>query len=206
LEATCFRPLPEAFSFLFQYKENSFVEKIAMADNQFFKVFSFPLLIGDPSTAFSNPNSVVITERMSQKYFGEEEALGKTFSITAFGQKKLLTVSGVLENIPHNSHIQSELILPIEFMNYFGVDWDVWGNYALTTYIRTQDNVSSIQLEEKILDCKEGHISQEGISYSVLPITKIHLNTSDVGFFTTTGDIKYVYLVLLRQLSYSLPA
>ncbi|MCD6366807.1 MAG: ABC transporter permease [Bacteroidales bacterium] len=194
LEATCFRELPEAFSILFQYKENSFVEKIAIADNQFFKVFSFPLLKGDPSTAFSDPNSVVITERMSQKYFGEEEALGKTFSITAFGQKKLLTVSGVLENIPHNSHIQSELILPIEFMNYFGVDWDVWGNYALTTYIRTQDNVSSTQLEEKILACKEGHISQEGISYSVLPITKIHLNTSNVGFFTTTGDIKYVYI------------
>ena len=194
LEATCFRQLPEAFSILFQYKENSFVEKIAMADNQFFKVFSFPLLKGDPSTAFSDPNSVVITERMSQKYFGGEEALGKSFSITAFGQKKLLTVSGVLENIPHNSHIQSELILPIEFMNYFGADWDVWGNYSVTTYIRTQDNISSTQLEEKILACKDGHFSEENMSYSVLPITKIHLNTSDVGFFTTTGDIKYVYI------------
>ncbi len=194
LEATCFRQLPEAFNILFQYKENSFVEKIAMADNQFFKVFSFPLLIGDPSTAFSDPNSVVITERMSQKYFGGEEALGKTFSITAFGQKKLLTVSGVLENIPHNSHIQSELILPIEFMNYFGAEWDVWGNFSVNTYIRTQDNISSTQLEKKILACKEGHFSEENISYSVLPITKIHLNTSNVGFFTTTGDIKYVYI------------
>ncbi|MDB4582201.1 ABC transporter permease [Draconibacterium sp.] len=194
LEATCFRQLPETFSILFQYKENSFVEKIAMADNQFFKVFSFPLLKGDPSTAFSDPNSVVITERMSQKYFGEEEALGKSLSITAFGQEKLLTVSGVLKNIPHNSHIQSELIIPIEFMNYFGADWDVWGNYAVTTYIRTQDNISSTQLEEKILACKEGHFSEENISYPLLPITKIHLNASNVEYFTTTGDIKYVYI------------
>jgi len=70
----------------------------------------------------------------------------------------------------------------------------VWGNYSVTTYIRTQDNISRPQLEEKILACKEGHFPQENLSYSVLPITKIHLNTSDVGFFTTTGDIKYVYI------------
>jgi putative ABC transport system permease protein len=194
LEATCFMRFSDTYSSLFQYKEQSFIEKIALADRHFFNVFSFPLLTGDPSSVFASPNSVLITERMSKKYFGEEEALGKSLSITAFGQKKLLKVTGVLENIPHNSHIQSELILPIEFMNQFGMEMDVWYNVNPTTYIRVQNNVSTAQLEEKILACKQGHFPEENISYSVLPITKIHLNASDVEHFTTTGDIKYVYI------------
>lgn len=194
LEATCFKALPESFSSIFQYEEKSFVEPIALADKEFFKVFTFPLLKGDPSSVFAEPNSVLITERISQKYFGDEEAMGKSLSITIRGQKKLLKVSGVMENIPHNSHIQSELILPIEFMNNFGVEWDVWYNYAVHTYIRTQNNVSAAKFEEKILACNQGHFPEENLSYSILPITKIHLNTSNVEYFTSTGDIKYVYI------------
>ncbi len=194
LEATCFMTLPESFNPLFQYEEKSFVEPIALADKEFFKVFTFPLLKGDPLSAFAEPNSVLITERISQKYFGDGEAMGESLSITMLGQKKLLKVSGVMENIPHNSHIQSELILPIEFMNDFGVEWDVWYNYSVQTYIRTQNNISAAQLEEKILACKQGHFPEENISYSLLPITKIHLNTSNVEYFTSTGDIKYVYI------------
>jgi ABC-type antimicrobial peptide transport system permease subunit len=193
-EATCFMTLPESFNSLFQYKDRSFVEPISLGDKHFFKVFSFPLLKGEPSTAFADPNSVLITERISQKYFGEEDAMGKSISITILGQKKLLKVSGVFENLHHNSHIQSELILPIEFMNYFGINWDVWYNYAPRTYIRTQDNVSIAQLEKKILAVKLQHHPEEDVSYSILPITKIHLNTSDVEYFTSTGDIKYVYI------------
>jgi len=165
-----------------------------LADKQFFKVFTFPLLKGDPATALSDPNSVLITEQISKKYFGQEEAMGKSISISILGQKKLLKVSGVLENIPHNSHIQSELILPIEFMKLLGLNWDGWNNRAPRTYIRTQNKVSITQLEEKILACKHGHFPEENISYSVLPITKIHLNTGDIQYFTSTGDIKYVYI------------
>jgi len=195
LEATCFMPVPDNFSSLIQYKEQSFVEKIAMSDKHFFNVFTFPLLKGDPSSVFTDPNSVLITERISKKYFGEEEAMGKSLSITIFGQKKLLEVRGVLENIPHNSHIQTELILPIEFINSFGItEMDVWTNYNPTTYIRAQNNVSIAQLEEKITACKQKHFLEENVSYSVLPITKIHLNTSNVEFFSSTGDIKYVYI------------
>ncbi|NQU53211.1 MAG: ABC transporter permease [Bacteroidetes bacterium] len=194
LEATCFMEFPEVFDSHIQYEEKSFVEKIALADKHFFSVFTFPLLIGEPSTVFAEPNSVLITERLSKKYFGEEEAMGKSISISILGQKKLIKVSGVLENIPHNSHIQSELILPIEFMNLLGLNWEGWNNRAPRTYIRALKNTSIAQLEEKILACKHGHFPEENISYSVLPITKIHLNTSNIQYFTSTGDIKYVYI------------
>uniref|UniRef100_UPI0032165476 ABC transporter permease n=1 Tax=uncultured Draconibacterium sp. TaxID=1573823 RepID=UPI0032165476 len=194
IDATCFLQLSESFNSLFQYEEKSFVENIALADNQFLSVFSFSLQKGDPGSVFTEPNSVLMTEKMSQKYFGEEDAIGKSLSVSILGQKKLLKVAGIMQNIPHNSHIQSELILPIEFAKCFGINWDVWYNQSVTTYIRTQDKVSTEELEKKILACKEQHFHEENINYSVLPITKIHLNTSDVEFFSSSGDIKYVYI------------
>ncbi len=193
-ESTCFMRLPESFNSVFQYNEKKFTESIALADEHFFNVFSFSLLKGNPATFFTAPNSVLISERIKQKYFGNTNALGKSISITVLGQKKLLQVTGILENMPHNSHIQSGIILPFEFMNDFGVNWDVWYNQAPNTYIRTQGKVSESQLEKKILACKQNHFTEENMSYSVLPVTKIHLHTSNVEYFTSTGDIKYVYI------------
>ncbi len=193
-ESTCFMRLPESFNSLIQYDEKKFTESLALGDEHFFDVFSFHLLKGNPTTVFAAPNSVLISERIKQKYFGNTDALGKSISITVLGQKKLLQVTGIMENIPNNSHIQSEIILPFEFMNDFGVNWDVWYNQAPNTYIRTQGRISESLLEKKILDCKQNHFAEENMSYSVLPITKIHLHTTNVEYFTSTGDIKYVYI------------
>ncbi len=193
-EATCFMQLPEAFKSTFEYKEKSFTELFALADLEFFKVFSFPLIRGEPDQIFKTPSYILISERASMKYFGTMDALDKNIFITVLGEKKLLTVKGIMKNIPHNSHIQTDIILPLEFMNQFGINWDVWYNQSPTTYIRTESNISIAQLEEKILACKQGHFLEEDLSYEVMPITKVHLNSSGVEYFTTTGDIKYIYI------------
>jgi putative ABC transport system permease protein len=194
-ESTCFMSLPEAFKSLLRYKEQAFSENITLADENFFKVFSFPLLEGDETTAFKNPASLILTEAMKEKFFGKEEALGKTISLTAFGQTKLLEVTGVLKNLPHNSHIQSELILPIDFMKTLGMHWDEWYNQAPSTYIKTIANADIAQLEQKITAVKQKKFKEENIGYSLLPLKKIHLEATNVQFFiAATGDIKYVYI------------
>jgi len=193
-EATSFMELPETLSALFQYKEKSFNESMALADNQFFKVFSFPLIKGEATSLFDEPNSVLITERVSKKYFGNEDAIGKTLSITMLGQNNLIKVSGVMRDIPQQSHIQSELILPIEFMQNFGIQWDAWNDHSARTYIRTSGDSSPRRLGDKILACKQGHYSEANVSYSLLPITKIHLHAGDVEYLSASGDIKYVYI------------
>lgn len=194
-ESTCFMPLPESFKSLFRYEEQAFTENFALADKNFFNIFSFPLLEGDKLNVLNNPNSIVLTKRMKEKYFGKEEALGKSLSITFFGQTKFLKVTGILQNLPHNSHIQSEILIPVDFISSFGINWDAWYNQAPTTYIKTNGKVTLAELEQKILAVKQNHFKEEKISYSLMPIKKIHLNATGINFFSAgTGDIKYVFI------------
>ncbi len=195
MESTCFMAFPEAFKSLLRYKEKIFSENITLADDNFFKVFSFPLLEGDETTAFKNSASLILNESMKEKYFGKEKALGKTISITVFGQTKLLEITGVLRNLPHNSHIRPEFILPFDFMKMLGMHWDEWYNQAPSTYIKTIANADKAQLAQKIAKVKQSHFKEENISYSLLPLKKIHLNATNIRFFNAeTGDMKYVYI------------
>ena len=195
IESTCLMPLPESFKTIFRYENQSFSQNITLADANFLKIFTFSLSEGDMNTAFQSPTSLVLTEGLKEKFFGEEEALGKTVSLNILGQTKLLKVTGVLNKIPHNSHIQPELIIPVDFMKTFGINWDKWNNQAPSTYIKVPENTSVADLEQKITTVKQSHFNEEEISYSVMPIRKIHLNASDVQFFyAKTGDIKYIYI------------
>ena len=195
VESTCLMTLPESFKSLLRYKEQAFSENITLADENFLKVFSFPLSEGDEANAFKNPSSIILTEQMKEKFFGKEEALGKSISITVFGQTKLVEVTGVLKNLPSNSHLQPKLIVPIDFMKILGMHWDEWYNQAPTTYIKTIKNTDIARLEQKIAEVKQNHFKEENISYSLLPLKKIHLYATNVQFFNAvTGDIRYVYI------------
>ena len=194
IDATAFAPLPESFQVYVEYENNGFEEELTLAESQFFDIFSFEFISGDYRSAFDDPNSVVMTERMKQKYFGEKDALGESITLTALGQESRLKVTGIMENFPSNSHIQRDFFVPLDFIQRYGANWDAWFNQPVFTYIRTTGNVTVPELEQKILDCKQGYYEEERISYSLMPLADIHLHATNVGFFTTTGDIKYVYI------------
>jgi putative ABC transport system permease protein len=194
LESTCFLPLPKTFQLNLKYKENSYEEHLALADSNFFNIFSFQLAEGTGSDAFKSPNSIVITEKIRQKYFGSEKALGKALTITFLGQKKLLNVTGVIQDIPHNSHISSEVFIPIDFMNIYGVHWDEWYNRNPRTYIKIAKGTNLAELGQKILQCKQKYFEEDDLGYSILPLKKIHLHSTGIQFFNSGGDIRYVYI------------
>ena len=77
--------LPEGFKFLIQNGDKGFEESVIMADSNFFKVFSYKFKEGDPATALSSPNSIILTEDAAKKYFGNEDAIGKPLKVSAFG-------------------------------------------------------------------------------------------------------------------------
>lgn len=195
IETACYTQLPPSFESIFQYNDRKYIEQFAVADNNFFKLFSFPLLEGDKSSTFKTPNTIVISERMRAKYFGSESALGKTLSMTFLGKTNLLTVTGIMQNSPGNSSIQSDLLVSADLMNDFGANWDTWYNYSLQTHIRTKGPVDKASLEQKILDCQQRHHKEENLSYEILPLKKIHLHGNGIEFFTTSGDMKYVYIL-----------
>ncbi len=197
LNETDYASLPEAFKPFLKYKENGFEESFALTDPHFFEVFNFKFIEGNPHTAFDEPNSIIMTERTAKKYFGNSDALGKSLELNFVGIKKIIKVTGVIENIPHNTHFQRELILPLDFITQFGANWDEWYNYSVQTFIVTRGNINKSFLEKKILECENGHAAKLNLgttAYSLMPLSKIHLYSNNIGFFVSSGDIKYVYI------------
>jgi len=200
LNETKYAPLPEAFKPFVQYQEKGFEELFALTDPHFFEIFQFKFIEGNPHTAFDDPNSIIITERMAEKYFGNSEAIGKSLVLNFVGIKKSVKVTGVLENIPHNTQFQRDLILPLDFITQFGANWDAWYNYNVQTFILTNGKINKPELEKKILECENRHAANLNLGttgYSLFPLNKIHLYSNNLEFFDSTGDIKYVYIFSL---------
>lgn len=153
--------LPPSFKFLIQNGEKGFEENVCLADPDFFKVFSFKLKEGDPATSLSAPNSILIAEKKAKKYFGNEDAIGQPLNIWAFGQKKVVNISGVLENIPSQSHMQSQIILPASWFNSIGINFDNWDNQSFQTYIQLEERCNLQHISSKIKKCEIRHFPNQ---------------------------------------------
>ena len=197
LNETDYAPLPEAFKPFLKYKEKKFEESFALTDPHFFEIFNFKFIEGNPHTAFSDPNSIIMTEKMAEKYFGNSDAVGKSLELNFVGIIKIIKVTGVIENIPYNTQFQRDFILPLDFITQFGANWDAWYNFNVQTFIVTGGNINKSVLEKKILECENRHAAKLNLGttgYSLMPLSKIHLFSNNIGFFVSTGDIKYVYI------------
>ncbi len=133
-------------AWLVKYGDTRFNEDgVLFADSSFFSVFSFRLLSGNPKTALVDPRSMVLTEEYARKYFGSEDPLGKRISLEA--DTNLYTVTGVIQNIPGNSHIQFDMLGSLNSLqNSFSTFW-ISHNYY--TYIVLKDGVSKESMEAK---------------------------------------------------------
>jgi len=132
-------------------------EQFYFTDPSFFEMFTFPLVNGHPETALSTANSIVITEDMKQKYFGSEDPIGKTITVNA---KRDFIVTGVMKNIPANSHIQVDFLIPSGILENLDrerlrQEWDAsglnsWGATYVHTYVLLQESSSYLDIEQKI--------------------------------------------------------
>jgi putative ABC transport system permease protein len=206
INSTNFAKFPESLSFLVQNGNRSFNETMGMAASNFFEVFSFKLRRGNSSTALNDLNSIVITEDIAKKYFGEEDALGKILSVTALGQKRDVRVSGILENMPSNSHIQCQIIIPTDWFKSiinanFGSNFNFWDNLSVQTYIQLKNQCDIQELSSKIKACEikyRADQNEQTLIYSLLPLTKIHLYGNGIKFLRASlGDIKYVRIFFI---------
>lgn len=202
-KATNFFRLPTSFSFFIQYGDKGFEEHICLADSNFFNVFSFKLRKGDRATALIDPNSMVITEDIAKKYFGEEDAFGRLLSVFAFGKQFTMRVSAVLENLPHNSTVQSSIMFPISWLQLLGIKDYGWQNQSVQTFIQLRNKLRNeadiLGLSSQIKACELRHDSSQPqtLSYSLLPLTETHLYGNGIKFLATTGDIKYVQIFIV---------
>ena len=107
-------------------------EAVWFSDASFLRMFSFPIIAGSYD-ALKDPNSVVLTEKISRKYFGEEPALGKELRLN---RQRVLKVTAVIEDIPENSHLQFDILISFSSMlPNFGDGSDFWQWSVFYTYI-----------------------------------------------------------------------
>jgi putative ABC transport system permease protein len=179
-------------------------ERIMVADSSFFKVFSFKLLEGDPETALSGTGNVVLTKEYAIKYFGNEPALNKIIQIDDNPYK----VSGIVENIPDNSHFHFNMAIALDDMRsrWSGVDQEgpsTFYSYLIVTDQQALESLSTKANEQiweiygfDVENDTTGVMEDYAASLIFQPITDIHLNGHAEKEIEANSNKKYVYIFL----------
>jgi putative ABC transport system permease protein len=176
---------------LLRYEDNAFFESnIRAVDPSFLSMFAFPLLQGDTATALNSPHSLVLTEEMAEKYFGQSIPLGQTVSIN---NEQEFTVTGVLKDVPHNTILQFDFLIPYEFIDSNGETNNSFGSNSIQTFVKLRENTTKEQVDEKIHGFIKTKIPQSGTTLELMPFQRIHLH-AQFGWVQETGAIKYVYI------------
>jgi putative ABC transport system permease protein len=180
-------------------------QEMFAADNSVFHIFDFDLEEGDESAALNEPMSVVLTRKNAIKYFGTVDVIGKPLTFEWEGEPVDFKVTGILKEIPKNSHIQFNALISIA--SYPAERFAAWRPNYLYTYVLVRENTSKQVLEEKLktfvsqrLEPHYGDLLSQGLSiHKVLkmylfPITDIHLYPSVNWELEPGGSISSVYI------------
>ncbi len=178
----------------------SFIEtNISAADSSFFEIFSFNFIAGDPRTALNTPGSIVITSAMAEKYFGSDwrenqQVLGSTLKLDHSFD---MHVTGVIE-IPHNSHIQFNMILPFSMMPQFGYYIEGFGGTMYNTYLLLENNARAENINEKITDYIQGQFDPvlESTQF-IVPLGRVHLYGESRNYMSVYSFAGIALMILL---------
>jgi len=194
-------------NYMIRVKDQKFsFDKWVWADKHIFDVFDLPFIYGNPTTALENPFSVVIDEETAHKLFGHINPVGKTLHLISNGEMTF-QVTGVMENLPPNSHFRPNLIGQFETQNSLGLSraLNSWDAHWFHSYLLLKEGSSALELEKKIQSFIKQKIhpfsSSKNWTYILQPLTDIHLKSTDIlKKLEEGGDIKYVYICSLIAL------
>jgi ABC-type antimicrobial peptide transport system permease subunit len=191
------RLYPGYSSILFEAGSRKFQEEhVFYADPAFMDVFSFPLLKGDRATALKQANGALITADIATKYFGKENPIGK---VIRKDNKENLVVTGVLANVPSNSDLQFDIILPMALIAQTNNDLknNIWDNFNFYDYIQLDKSFDPsasnlLKLEKQIDQIFHKHSPETKAVFKLAPLTSIHLAPERLGDPPGHGNVQYV--------------
>jgi len=217
LGPTLVKEFPEVEDFLrmtgtgetvIEYNKQAFTEDhLVEADSSFFNFFSIPVLKGDPENLLNEPHRVVLSESTARKIFGDENPVDKTIKIGTDTIR--YTVSGVMGDIPLNSHIEANLVS--SFMTNPNSKVSIWLNNNLNTYLLLKPNTDPETVDNKFIELLKKYIGPEiqqyfGVSFEEMEkqgnkyrfylqnLTDIHLDPSVQNEFKAASDPKYLVI------------
>ncbi|UCC41476.1 MAG: ABC transporter permease, partial [Candidatus Aminicenantes bacterium] len=208
LSPTLIRDYPEViastrirqiFKILVEYEDKQFYESGSLfADPSIFDVFSFPFIKGDPQKALVRPFTVVLTKTSARKYFGDANPVGKVLRLDA---TKDFEVTGVIKDVPHNSHFTSDILISFETLLFDQPQArDNWISAHNFTYLRLRENAAACDLESKFPAMVDKYMGSRlkalggNIRYSLQPLTDIHLHSNLQFEFAPNSSILYIYM------------
>lgn len=189
--------------------QNIAEDKVIYTDSTLFSVFTLPMIQGDPATALTQPNSVVITESTAQKYFNSTDVVGKTLTIGDTGNYK---ITGVIKDVPKQSHFHYDF-----FISMYGqlspYEINQWTSNNFNTYIVLKKGADAQALSSQLNGFVMKHVApafqtmnltpeqfaKQGnyLHYALTPLEKIHLYSNKSGELEANGNIQYVYIFSL---------
>lgn len=180
---------------LLKYNKKAFWESnIAFADSSFFDIFSFPFSIGNPKKALTNIHSIVLTKKTAEKYFPDTNPIGKIITI----QNYPLMVTGVLENIPENSSLQFDFIVPFDFLAELW-DWpemnQSWYSWTFYTYLLLNKNTNVDQFEKELAPYYSERLNLKDYELCIQPFKETYLNPVEIAeSYNLSSSRKRVYI------------
>lgn len=153
--------------------DQSFDQQGLLVSPDFLRMFSFRLLQGEPETALSSPDSIVITEETARKLFRGKNPMGH---IIRSGGGREYTVTGLLHDIPSQSHLDFDYLLNFQVLARNGRDLNNWGNISFYTYVELREGVDPQAAARKITACSQTHYPELQAQYFLQPLLRIYLD------------------------------
>ncbi|MES2734249.1 MAG: ABC transporter permease, partial [Bacteroidota bacterium] len=170
--------------------------KVGVASDHFLTLFSFPLLQGNPVTALQRPNTVVLSQITARKYFGKADPMGKTIRFDDGYHQGLLTVTGVMQAMPANSHLHLDILISYSTAK----DWDSWtfnwnGNNDYL-YVLLDKETHSQKVASQLTAFTRKYLKQSDQTLEIQALRDIHLHSHKTYEAEPNGSAQAVYLLL----------
>ena len=187
--------------------QNNYEEDFTYADQEILDVLQIPMVYGDRAHALDEPNTIVISKSKADKYFPNENPVGKTFIINNNASRPY-RVGGVMADFPVNSHLHYNFLLTLKEVNFYPGEATNWGATNYPTYVMLRPGTDVTLLETKFSDITKkylipnakqaGRADADGflnrLSYKLQPIRDIHLKSEGIQDGLSHGDIRFVWL------------
>ena len=194
-------------SYVVKRGNEAFNESVLYADSNFFSFFTFPLLHGNPKTALNNEHSIILSEDLARKYFGDKNALGQVLQLKVNNIFQPFQVTGVVKKSPQNSSIKITMLLPLTAAG--NMNDDQWFNEYLSTFFiikpgsdikRVENKIANVYKLEAAVQIKEIEAKYDikvKTEYKLQPLLQIHTSTdypADNGL-TDASSPMYSYIL-----------
>ena len=193
--------------YVFRVGDKSFEENISFVEPAFFSMFSFELLQGNPETVLSDPNNIVLTPEIAQKYFGSADPVGETVTITMSNEELVFTVSGIAATPPKNSSLPFDILMHVQKKPYYERNMERWNSFNTPLFVELAPGTDIAEFNAKLNEFAAERYSEDWprarerrelpaeadvMEFIALPFTGIHLDAGSEWFGASNPLYSYI--------------